>query len=225
VLGNHCGAFIANENARTGILDGNPIHKDMEAAAEMAHLRFIVNVVIDPQKRVAAAFAGNFKAAHAEGVRFLRQFCEVPAVKGDVVITSNGGAPLDQNLYQCVKGLTAAEACAKENATLILCAGMEDGVGGESFYRQLRDCESPKALYEQFCATPQADTAPDQWQSQILARILMHHRIIFVTGESMKPVIQDMKMEWAGSLNEAKQMAGGGEITVIPDGVSVMIKG
>ena len=224
VLGNHCGAFIASPFARTGVLQNNPIHRDMEAAAELAHLRFIVNVVIDENKRTAAAFAGDFRAAHAAGVSFLRKFCEVPAVKGDIVITSNGGAPLDQNLYQCVKGLTAAEACAKENATLILCADMADGAGGDNFYRQLKDCDSPAALFTQFCETPQSETQPDQWQSQILCRILMRHRVIFVTRPEMRKTIREMKMEYAETLEKALEMAGSGEITVIPDGVSVMIK-
>ena len=113
VLGNHCGEFIASPNARTGVLEGNPLHIDMVAAARMAKLAFIVNVVIDEEKKTVAAFAGDFEKAHAAGVAFLRPYCEVKAVPGDIVVTSNGGAPLDQNIYQSVKGLTAAESSAK----------------------------------------------------------------------------------------------------------------
>lgn len=225
VLGNHCGAFIASENARTGLLDGNPIHIDMDAAAEMAHLAYIVNVVIDSEKRVAAAFAGDFRQAHEAGVAFLRKYCEVPAVYGDIVVTSNGGAPLDQNLYQCVKGMTAAEAACRPGGTIILCAEIADGMGGDAFYRQLKDCESPEALYKRFGATPQSETAPDQWQSQILARVLMRHRVIVVTGSKMRQQILEMKMEHAETLEDALRMAGEGEVTVIPDGVSIMVKG
>ncbi len=145
VLGNHCGEFIASPFARTGILKGNPLHTDMVAAAEMAKLQFIVNVVIDDDKKTVAAFAGDFREAHEAGVAFLRPYCEVKAVPGDIVITSNGGAPLDQNIYQSVKGLTAAEASAKESAVLIMCAQLADGTGGEGFYTSLRDCESPAA--------------------------------------------------------------------------------
>lgn len=199
VLGNHCGAFIASEKAHTGILDGNPIHIDTEASAEMAHLAYIVNVVIDSEKRVAAAFAGDFRAAHQAGVEFLRNYCEVPAFYGDIVVTSNGG-------------------------TIILCAEIADDMGGEGFYQQLKTCESPKALYEQFSLTPQKDTAPDQWQSQILARVLTHHRVIVVTGVKMREKILEMKMEHAETLEEALRMAGDGSLTVIPDGVSIMVK-
>ena len=229
VLGNHCGAFIASPYARTGILEGNPLHRDMVAAAEMAKLAFIVNVVIDEEKKTVAAFAGDFRKAHEAGVSFLRQYCEVKAVPADIVITSNGGAPLDQNIYQCVKGLTAAEATARKGAVLIICAELADGTGGEGFYRSLRDCESPRAHFEQCVATPQAETIPDQWESQILARILMKHRVIFVSRPEMEKTIREMKLDFAPSLEQAVAMARevkgeNARITVIPNGISVIVK-
>lgn len=229
VLGNHCGAFIASPYARTGILAGNPLHRDMVAAAEMAKLSFIVNVVIDEDKKTVAAFAGDFRAAHEAGVAFLRQFCEVKAVPGDIVVTSNGGAPLDQNIYQSVKGLTAAEATAKEGAVLIMCAELADGTGGEGFYTSLRDCESPAAHFAQCAATPQSETIPDQWESQILARILMKHRVIFVSRPEMAQTLREMKLEYAPDLTTALAMAKAdkgenAKITLIPNGISVMVK-
>lgn len=229
VLGNHCGAFIASPCARTGILEGNPLHRDMVAAAEMAKLAFIVNVVIDEDKKTVAAFAGDFRAAHEAGVAFLRQFCEVQAVPGDIVVTSNGGAPLDQNVYQSVKGLTAAEATAKEGAVLIMCAELADGTGGEGFYTSLRDCETPAAHFAQCAATPQSETIPDQWESQILARILMKHRVIFVSRPEMAQTLREMKLEYAPDLATALAMARedkgeNAKITLIPNGISVMVK-
>ncbi len=229
VLGNHCGAFIASPYARTGILEGNPLHRDMIAAAEMAKLAFIVNVVIDDSKKTVAAFAGDFRLAHAAGVAFLRPYCQVPAVPGDIVITSNGGAPLDQNIYQCVKGLTAAEASAKENAVLILCAGLADGHGGEGFYTSLRDCESPEAHFAQCLMTPQDQTIPDQWESQILCRILMKHKVIFVSPPERKALLEEMKLSWAPDLDTAVAMAKkdrgeAASITIIPNGISVVVQ-
>ena len=229
VLGNHCGEFIASPYARTGILENNPLHIDMVAAAEMANLAFIVNVVIDDDKKTVAAFAGDFKAAHAAGVSFLRPYCEVDAVPGDIVITSNGGAPLDQNIYQSVKGLTAAEASAKEGAVLIMCADLADGTGGEGFYQSLKNCESPEAHFAQCAATPQDQTIPDQWESQILARILMKHRVIFVSRPEMEVTLREMKLDYAPDLPAAIAMAKQdkgehAEITIIPNGISVIIK-
>lgn len=227
VLGNHCGTFISSPYARTGVLEKNPLHIDMVAAARMAKLAYIVNVVIDEDKRTVAAFAGDFEKAHQAGVEFLRGYCEVAPAPADIVVTSNGGAPLDQNIYQCVKGLTAAEATAKEGAVLIMCAFLADGTGGEGFYRSMRDCESPAAHYARCAATPWYETIPDQWESQILARILMKHRVIFVSRPEMKRTLEEMKLEYCPTLEEAVAKARaehGGTLTVIPNGISVVIK-
>ena len=229
VLGNHCGQFIASPCARTGVLEGNPLHIDMVVAAEMAKLAFIVNVVIDEEKKTVAAFAGDFRKAHEAGVAFLRPYCEVKAIPADIVITSNGGAPLDQNIYQSVKGLTAAEASAKEGAVLIMCAELADGTGGEGFYTSLRDCESPAAHFAQCAATPQSRTIPDQWESQILARILMKHRVIFVSRPEMETTLREMKLDYAPDLNTAVQMARqekgqNATVTLIPNGISVVVQ-
>ena len=228
VYGNHCGAFIADEHSRTGVLMGNPIHRDMIAAAEMVNLAYIVNVVIDDDKNTVAAFAGDPVLAHEAGVNWLKDRCAVKAVPADIVITSNGGAPMDQNLYQCVKGLTAAEATANPGAVLIICAEAADGIGGEGFYRSLLECEDAAELYEAYCATPQSETIPDQWQTQILARILMKHRVIFVSRKELAETIREMKMDYAETLEEALAMARetvgeGGTVTAIPNGISVIV--
>ena len=226
VLGNHCSRFIDSPFARTGILDGNPIHSDMLAAAEMAKLAFIVNVVIDENKKTVAAFAGNYLTAHRRGCDYMLNYFKTAPVRADVVVTSNGGAPLDQNIYQCVKGMTAAEACCEEGGVIIICAECADGHGGEGFYRALRNCESPSALYAEQMATPQNETVPDQWESQILARILMHHTVIFVTRMELKSIVEEMKMRFAPSLKEAIVQAeamGKKKIAFIPNGISVII--
>ena len=230
VLGNHCARFIASPQARTGVLEGNPLHKDMLEACRLAKLAYIVNVLIDEEKKVAAAFAGDPVQAHEAGCRLLLQYCQVkPERKGDIVISSNGGHPLDQNIYQSVKGLTAAEAAAAEGAVLLMVSACGDGAGGDSFYRALRDCVSPEALTQEILATPQDKTKPDQWEYQILARILCKHRVIFVTEPSQRRTILDMKMEWAPDVNEALAMARAekgpdAHLVVIPNGISVMVR-
>ena len=227
VLGNHCSKFIDSPYSRTGILDGNPIHKDMIAAAEMAKLAYIVNVVIDEDKKTVAAFAGNYLTAHRRGCDFLLGYCQAKPKWADIVISSNGGAPLDQNLYQCVKGMTAAEATCNEGGVIIMCAECADGHGGEGFYESLKNCESAEALYDEFMTTPQDRTVPDQWESQILARILMHHTVIFVSRPEMKGMIEEMKMTYAPSLEAALELAhsmGKHSLTVIPNGISVIVR-
>ncbi|MCI1966421.1 MAG: nickel-dependent lactate racemase [Oscillospiraceae bacterium] len=230
VLGNHCSKFIASPYARTGVLDGNPLHNDMLAAAEMAHLAYIVNVIIDEDKHVVAAFAGNPVTAHRQGCDLLLKYCQVkPKQRGDIVISSNGGYPLDQNVYQSVKGLTAAEAAAAPGAVLIMVTSCSDGHGGEGFYHALRDCVSPQQLTEQILATPQDKTKPDQWEFQILCRILCKYHVIFVTDPAQRKIIEDMKMAWAPdvdtALEEARRLKGAdAHLVAIPNGISVMVR-
>ena len=226
VLGNHCSKFIDSPFARTGRLDGNPLHEDMVAAAKLAKLAFVANVVIDEEKRTVAAFAGDPQAAHRKGCDFLLGYARVAAKPADVVITSNGGAPLDQNMYQCVKGMTAAEATCNPGGVIIDCVECADGHGGQSFYESLRDCASAEAFYAKCLATPQDKTIPDQWESQILARILRKFTVVVVTRPEMRQIVEDMKMRYAATLDEALAFArslGKTSLTVIPNGISVIV--
>ena len=227
VLGNHCSKFIDSPLARTGNLDGNPLHEDMVAAAKMAKLAFIVNVVIDEAKRTVAAFAGDPFAAHRRGCDFLLGYAQVAPKPADIVITSNGGAPLDQNLYQCVKGMTAAEATCNPGGVIIDCVECADGHGGPSFYESLKTCTSADAFYAQCLATPQDQTIPDQWEAQILARIIRNYTVIVVSRPAMKTMVEEMKMRYAATLDEALDMAhalGKKTLTVIPNGISVIVR-
>ena len=227
VLGNHCSKFIDSPFARTGNLDGNPLHEDMVAAAKMAKLAFIVNVVIDEEKRTVAAFAGDPFTAHRRGCDFLLGYAKAAPKPADIVITSNGGAPLDQNLYQCVKGMTAAEATCNPGGVIIDCVECADGHGGQSFYESLRNCESADAFYAQCLATPQDKTIPDQWEAQILARIIRKFTVIVVSRPEMKTMVEDMKMRYSATLDEALALAralGKKTLTVIPNGISVIVR-
>jgi nickel-dependent lactate racemase len=150
-----------------------------------------------------------------------------PRRRSDIVVTSNGGAPLDQNIYQAVKGLCAAEAAAREGGVIVICAECADGTGGESFYRAMRDCADPADLLARVRAVPREETAADQWQYQILARILAKNRVLFVTDPRLERTIAEMKMEYAPTLGRALELArayaGSDDIIVIPDGVSVVV--
>lgn len=226
VLANHCGEFIAHPQARTGILDGNPVHNDMLYAARQAKLAFILNVVLDPEKRIVRAFAGSAEAAHRAGTDFLTQYARVSVPEADIVVTGNGGAPLDQNVYQCVKGMSCAEAVVRPGGVIVLCAGCSDGHGGESFFRHLRD-HTPEELLRTIAATPRSATVPDQWQYQILARILTRASVIMVTGKEHHAMLKAMHLEAAETVDEALAPAfarcgEAAKVAVIPDGVSVI---
>ncbi len=229
VLANHCSEFISDENARTGVLDGNPIHKDMIWAAKKAGLKFIVNVVLNSKKEPIFAVAGDPFEAHKKGTVFLSGLCEAKAVLADIVITTNGGYPLDQNVYQAVKGMTAAEATVKDGGVIIMAASCDDGVGGDHFYHQLADEPDIRKTMDIFMKRQRGQTVPDQWQTQILLRVLMKAKVIFIS-EVRDEIIRDMHMIPAHSIEEALTTAKRilnkehPTVTAIPDGVSVIVK-
>ena len=228
VLANHCSEFIAHPRSRTGVLENNPIHADMLWAAKCAKLRYIVNVVIDDKKQAIYAVAGDVEAAHRAGCEFLSGLCRVSPVPADVVITTNGGYPLDQNIYQAVKGMTAAEATVKEGGVIIMLAKSSDGHGGEALYRQLADQPDGSKTMEAILARGRGETLPDQWQTQILLRILMRAHVIYVS-DAPDDMVRHMHMTPAHSLEEALTEAkrilndNAPTITVIPDGIAVMV--
>ena len=229
VLANHCSEFIDAPNARTGLLEGNPIHEDMLWAAKTAGLAFIVNVVLNENKEVIYATAGHPEGAHAAGVAFLSSLCGVKPVPADVVITTNGGYPLDQNMYQAVKGMTAAEATVKEGGVIIIAAKSSDGVGGDHFFHQLADEPDIHKTMALFRSRGRNETVPDQWQTQILLRVLMRASVIYIS-EMEDETVKKMHMTPAHSIREALEIAKkllGKEdptVTAIPDGVSVIVK-
>ena len=208
--------------------DSSP-HKDMLYAAEQAKLAFILNVVIDAKKQVIAAFAGDSEKAHVKGCEFVLNLSQVKKNPTDIVITTNGGYPLDQNIYQSVKGMTAAEANCKSGGVIIMVAGLSDGHGGESFCKMVTATSSPQKLLDEFARVPRNETKPDQWEAQILCRILSNYTVIMVTDMCSPEMICGMHMEHAKTFDEALARAfelkgRNATVSLIPDGVSVIVR-
>ncbi len=224
---NHNAEFIENPNARQGVLDNNPIHADMLFAARAAGLRFILNVIIDSEKRIAAAVAGDVQMAHAEGCRICLSRTSVKRRLSDIVVTSNGGYPLDQNIYQAVKGMTAAEACVNPGGAIIMVSECSDGTGGDNFLRIIEESETPGALIEKASRVAKEKTPADQWQAQIFARVLARAKVYFVTDEKNRRYVENMRMTYAKSCDWAVRdsiaQKSGAKVTVIPDGVGIII--
>ena len=229
IIANHSGEFIDSSNSRTGNLTDNPIHNDMVYAAAKANLAFIVNVVLDGDKKIIGSFAGDMVEAHKVGCNFVKEIARVKKIPCDIAVSTNGGFPLDQNIYQAVKGMTAAEATNKDGGVIIMVAGCRDGHGGEGFYENIANVKNPNEFLEAAIHTPRLETVPDQWTSQILARILVHHHIIFVSDLVDPELITSMHMEIAKTFDEALERAFEREglnakVTVIRDGLSVIVE-
>ncbi len=228
VLANHCAEFIDHPASRAGSLRENPIHCDMVWAARKAGLAFILNVVLNGEKETIHAVAGDMEAAHEAGCAFLEGLCGVKAAMADIVITTNGGYPLDQNIYQAVKGMTAAEATVKEGGVIIMLAKSNDGHGGEAFCRELMAGDDMDALMADILGRGRGETLPDQWQAQIMIRILQRARVIYIS-DAEDVLVEQLHMTPAHSIEEAltlaRRMLGREEVTItaVPDGVGVIV--
>ena len=229
IMYNHNAGFIAHPGSRQGSLETNPIHRDMVFAAQTAGLAFILNVILDSDKRVAAAFAGDPVKAHEAACECCRAMTSVRAVEADIIVTSNSGYPLDQNIYQCTKGLSTGEACVREGGVIILCAGLGDGHGGADFYHWFADRTNAQEVLRDIENIPPDETIMDQWQAQIHARVMQKAFCIVVSPEENRETLEAMHMGWAPTADDALAMATGmlGEnatVTVIPDGVGVIVE-
>ena len=223
---NHSYKAISSPYSTTGVLEHNPIHEDMVCAARAVNVQFILNVALNGEKKVIAAFAGDLEEAHATGVKFVRELAQCPSVTGDIVITSNGGYPLDQNLYQSPKAVATAEACCKEGGVIIMCASCFDGMGGTHF-EKLIVRGTVDEIDEFLSKIPPKETIAEQWCAQIYSRILKKHKIILVTTYLDHEMVRKANMIPASSPDEALAMAyemmgKDARVVVIPDGVAVL---
>ena len=151
----------------------------------------------------------------------------VRPVVADIAVTSNGGYPLDQNVYQSVKGMTAAEACVRPGGVIIMNAALGDGHGGEDFYRWFADRSGPEAVMRDIESIPAEATRFDQWEAQILARVLCRADVIIVSRDVAPSLVRSMHMECVPDLDSAlalaeKKVGNSSKITVIPDGIAVI---
>ena len=185
-------------------------------------------MVLNGAKEVIASFAGDLEAAHNEGTDFLSSLARVKKIDCDIAVVTNGGYPLDQNIYQAVKGMTSAEATNKEGGVIVMLAGLSDGAGGVGFYNNLAQCKTPQEFLDRVAKVDRKHTVPDQWESQILARILAHHHVIMVSDLVKPEVVTGMHMELAKTFDEGMRRAydlqgENAKVVVIPDGLAVVV--
>ena len=223
---NHSYKAIASPFSTTGVLEHNPIHEDMVYAARAVHLAFILNVALNSEKKVIASFAGDMEEAHEKGVEFVRSLAQCPGITGDIVVTSNGGYPLDQNLYQSPKAVATAEACCKDGGTIIMCCSCVDGMGGTHF-EKLIVMGTIDEIDSYLSKIPPKESISEQWCAQIYSRILKKHRVILVTTYLDHDLVRKANMFPASTPDEALEMAyemmgKDAKVVVIPDGVSVL---
>jgi nickel-dependent lactate racemase len=171
VLTNHGYNMIGDPKATWGICKGNPIWEEMREMALKVSPVFLLNVSLNVEKQITGVFTGELLAAHRTGRDFVRQNAMVPVdAPYDVVITTNSGYPLDQNLYQTVKGMSAASQIIRPGGAIVMAAACADGLPDHGQYASLlAEAGSPDAILEML-ARP-GFSVQDQWQVQIQAGI------------------------------------------------------
>ena len=219
VLVLHNAARIGDPKATWGVLDDNPVHRDIRAAAAAAPPHFSFDVILNREQRVIEAFAGELGPMHRAACEAARRFA-MQAVRRpfDVVVTSNSGYPLDQNLYQAVKGMSAAAKVVRPGGLIVCAAECRDGFPGHGSYRRLLEAStSPRDFLHQIAQSDHV--TPDQWQVQIQANIQDHARVVMHTGHLSDDELRSVHLEQTRDI--ASTVAAEGDaatVCVLPEG-------
>ena len=198
----HSPKFLEHPSAKSGILDGNPVHEENTWIARKAGCDFITNVVIDAQRRPLKFVAGDMEAAFLEGVEFVRGVVRdtVPEPV-DIVVTSGAGYPLDTTFYQAVKGMVGALPIVRDGGTIIIAASMSEGIGSHEFEHLFREHATLEAFMDRILG-PDYFTI-DQWQLEELAKVRRKADVKVVTDGLPADTIDRLFVESARSVEQA----------------------
>jgi nickel-dependent lactate racemase len=219
----HDASRIGHPNATWGITEGNPVHDDVREIARMVGVNFAVDVTLNRDQKITAAFAGDILEQHRAACAYAKETAmrAVP-VPFDVVLTTNSGYPLDQNLYQAVKGMSAAAKIVKPGGTIVCAAECRDGLPNHGSYGAvLASQPSPSALLAMINAP--GYSVPDQWQVQVQAQILLKAQVLVKTDGLGPAEVRAAHFTPAenveDAVRDALQRAGpGATLCVLPQG-------
>lgn len=171
VMSNHGAKNIGDPQATFGVTVGNPLWEELRDIALKTGPSFLLNITLNEQRDITNVFAGDIIEAHKTGCVFVKKSAMQPLEQPfDIVVTTNSGYPLDLNLYQGVKGMSAGARVLKEGGTLILAAECREGVpDGSPLDDLLRSADSIEEILAML-STP-GFVRPEQWQAQIQALV------------------------------------------------------
>ncbi|QOY91612.1 nickel-dependent lactate racemase family protein [Paludibaculum fermentans] len=223
----HSPRFMRDARAVEGSVEQNPLHQELLEIAQMAGHDFVFDVVLSEGRKIAAAFAGEPRQAHAEGIAFVRASTTqwIPG-RVDAAITSAAGYPLDLTFYQGVKGVTAASHIVKPGGIILLMAACDEGAGAPEFSRLMKEFPDPQAFLETISNTP---VTIDQWQLEKLAMVVASHRVWWYTP-GLPPEyhanIWGKLFPSAASAFQAlrSEVGSGAEVAVLPEGPYVLAR-
>jgi len=221
---NHGYKMIADPRTRAGILAGNPVHEDMVEQARIAKLDFIVNVLLNSEKRITHVFAGDPFLAHQKGCAEEKRLVEAVLDRPtDITILSNSGAPLDLNFYQTCKAIDTASLITREGGIIIAVSACYNGPGPSAFTALHTDACSPQEVLDKIS---RCQVVGVSWQNQILARVQLTHRV-FLLSRLKDDLVRQMKVTPIHSVEEGLTLAlatlgNDADVTVIPEGPLVL---
>ena len=217
----HRASVIQDPRSTWGVLENNPTQEQIQRYGSLIPIDFCINVTLNHQQRITRFFCGNVSLAHREGCRFAKSTAMVSCSRQyPVVITSNSGFPLDQNLYQSVKGMSAAAQIVAPGGLIVMTARCNDGFPNHGSFRQMLFDYAPEAFLEALHTPP--FQKPDQWQNQLLSLILLKARVA-VYSDLDAGEVQRGHMEPIADVDAfiAKEIAPLGEdtpVAVLPEG-------
>ncbi len=221
IMSNHGSRNLSSPNASFGITEQNPLWEELRDIALRPGPSFLLNVALNEQRQITGVFSGDLLAAHRLGCEFVRtsamQKVDAPF---DLVVTTNSGYPLDLNLYQGVKGMSAAVRIVKPGGTIIMACECSQGVPANySFDQILRSATSPQELLTML-ATP-GFSRPEQWQAQIQALIQTKARVLLHSSLPEDTVRRAHLVPCRDISGTVQQLAAGNpelRIAVLPQG-------
>jgi nickel-dependent lactate racemase len=224
VLTLHNAQRIGDPRATWGICEGNPVHDDVRAVVgAVGAVDFAIDVVLNRDQQIVKAFGGPVLEMHAVARELTRELSMRPVPSlFDVVVTTGSGFPLDQNLYQAVKGMTAAASVVRPGGTIVCAAECRDGFPDHGSYREvLASADSPRALLE--AISSRTETIPDQWQVQIQARVQDYARVVmhtsYLSDQALATAHLEQTDDIARTVREALAAAGpSAKVCVLPEG-------
>jgi len=226
IMYNHSPKNVEDQGARPGNTWNNPAHLEFIESARKAKLAFILNVVLDREKNIVKAFAGDSEKAHDEGCEFVRDMMEVVCEEADITISTNSGYPLDLNLYQSCKGMDTASYVTKENGVIIMCSYCKEGIGHGGFAQVLEMDMEPQEILNKLRSGEVK--IYDQWGAQVILNLLTRFKIILVSS-LRQDVVEKMNMIYASSIEQAMKIALSFShdqplINIIPEGPVIIAK-
>jgi nickel-dependent lactate racemase len=222
VMSNHGARNIGDPKSTFGITQGNPLWEDLRDIALRIGESFLLNVSLNEERQITGVYAGDILAAHKVGCEFVRksamQKCAAPF---DIVITTNSGYPLDLNLYQGVKGMSAGARVVKPGGTLILAAECREGMpAGCPLDQLLRSAAGPEEILTML-NTP-GFVRPEQWQAHIQALVQRKARVLVhssLPDEVLRAAHLTPCHDIAATVNQLVRANGNGaRIAVLPQG-------